>query len=301
MQGLFLRLVQVAGLVDGLLHRLWILRQLRIEPGTTQRLFHRILLVRELIQLICDVLQLILDRGGLLGIEFSSLETVGKSFERFVGRLKITFGQTLRKSLRVLITLAGDLKVRQRIPQCSVHFGFVAIEDLIKSILKSRNLPDRLATNLLRRLLDVPILLDLLVLQHLIDGAFHFRGEHRVFFDHRHEILDFFVRLLIGLRQHHPTIRRRGRKQVALRDQGPDADRDKQEYWRYPPTNRGLRAEGGPNGTSNTGASRHLRRIGDCSDREWIISSNDLNRGAESIPKTKSLVDRDRDRDCIAA
>ena len=142
----------------------------------------------------------------MLGIKLSSLEPISQSLECFIGSLEVTLRETLRKFLRVLITFFRNLKVRQRVPQGGVHFRFIAVENLVKLILKSRDFSNRFPTNLLRRLLGVHILRNILRGHQLIDGAFHFRGKHLVLFDHRNEVLDLVIGLLISVGQHHTIV-----------------------------------------------------------------------------------------------
>ncbi len=294
LQCLFLRLIEIAGILDGLLHRLRISCQFRIETCILQGLLHGSLLLGEPVQLIGDVLQLVLDRRRLLRIEFSRLQTIGKTFEGLVGRLEVALRQALGQGFSVFVSLIGDLQVRQRIPQCRVHLRLVTIEDLVQPILQTGDLANRFATNLFRGFLGFLVVRDLLILDHLIDRAFHFRRKHLVLFDHGDEVFDFFIRLLVRLGKHDSVLRRRWREQVSLRHQSPDADREEKQQRRHPPTGRRLRLKCGSYGSADSRSSRHRRGIGDRGDRERVVAAIDLNRRAESITKAEPFVDGDR-------
>ena len=296
LERLFLRLVQIRCVLDRLLQRFGILRQIGIESGVLQRILEVLPLVGGFLQLPCEILQRGLQGFRLLGRHVAGLHALRETLERLLRLLEVPLRERLREFVRVSVTGTVVLQVRKRLPKGRVHPGILALEDLLQTILQRRHLADGLPLHLFGspRLFGLVAILQ--ATQHFLQRAFHLRREHLVLVDDRDQFLDLGLHLLVGLREHGVVLRRHASEEIPLRHDRPDPDHEEEKHRRDPPATRRRRTERLCDPAPDVGALRGGRGIRDRRDGEGIVPIRNLDGRAQSIVEAQPLVDRDGDR-----
>src|SRR5690606_706077 len=96
---LLLLLIEVFTVLNGLLQRLGILRQFGVHAGLTQRVLQRQLLLRKLLELLSDILQLLSKRLFLLLAELAAFHLLHHGLQQLLRRTDIAVGTRLGKLL----------------------------------------------------------------------------------------------------------------------------------------------------------------------------------------------------------